>query len=79
MKKYIIIVCLLLAKSIFAQEPDEIRLSVQDCIDMALENNIELKNSQLESGQPALSCGNPVGYAAPVQNCFVGFASFVRK
>ena len=48
MKKYIIIVCMLLAKSIFAQEPDEIRLSVQDCIDMALENNIELKNSQLE-------------------------------
>jgi len=29
-----------------AQEP--LRLSVQDCIDMALENNIELKNSQLE-------------------------------
>ena len=29
-----------------AQEP--FRLSVQDCIDMALENNIELKNSQLE-------------------------------
>lgn len=48
MKKYIIIVCMLLAKSIFAQEPDEIRLSVQDCIDMALENNIELKNSQME-------------------------------
>ena len=29
-----------------AQEP--LRLSVQDCIDMALENNIELKNRQLE-------------------------------
>ena len=48
MKKFIIILCLLLAKSIFAQEPNKTRLSVQDCIDMALENNIELKNSQLE-------------------------------
>ena len=48
MKKYILIVCLLLAKSIFAQEPDKTRLSVQDCIEMALENNIELKNNQLE-------------------------------
>ena len=27
---------------------DTLRLSVQNCIDMALENNIELKNSQLE-------------------------------
>ena len=32
--------------SLMAQEP--FNLSVQDCIDMALENNIELKNSQLE-------------------------------
>lgn len=32
--------------SLMAQEPH--CLSVQDCIDMALENNIELKNSQLE-------------------------------
>ena len=32
--------------SLMAQEPHH--LSVQDCIDMALENNIELKNSQLE-------------------------------
>ena len=48
MKKFIIIVCLLLAKSIYAQEPDKTRLSVQDCIEMALKNNIELKNSQLE-------------------------------
>ena len=32
--------------SLMAQEPH--RLSVQDCIEMALENNIELKNSQLE-------------------------------
>ena len=31
---------------LFAQEP--LNLSVQNCIDMALENNIELKNSQLE-------------------------------
>ena len=48
MKKFIIIVCLLLAKSIYAQEPDKTHLSVQDCIEMALKNNIELKNSQLE-------------------------------
>ena len=32
----------------FGQNVDTLRLSVQDCIDMALENNIELKNSQLE-------------------------------
>ncbi|MBO7616254.1 MAG: TolC family protein [Bacteroidales bacterium] len=48
MKKYIIILVLLLSISAFAQEPDKTRFSVQDCIDMALENNIELKNSQLE-------------------------------
>ena len=44
MKKLIVIVCLLLSVSAFAQQ----RLSIQDCIEMALENNIELKNSQLE-------------------------------
>lgn len=44
MKKLIVIVCLLLSVSAFAQQ----RLSIQDCIDMVLENNIELKNSQLE-------------------------------
>ena len=48
MKKCIIILVLMLSVSAFAQEPDKIRLSVQDCIEMALENNIELKNSQLE-------------------------------
>ena len=46
MKKCIIILGLMLSVAAFAQEP--LRLSVQDCIDMALENNIELKNSQLE-------------------------------
>jgi len=46
MKKCIIILGLLLSVAAFAQEP--LRLSVQDCIEMALENNIELKNSQLE-------------------------------
>ncbi len=35
--------------SLMAQEPHH--LSVQDCIKMALENNIELKNSQLEIGK----------------------------
>ncbi len=34
--------------SIFMMAQEPLRLSVQDCIDMALENNIELKNSQLE-------------------------------
>ena len=48
MKKCIIILVLMLSVSAFAQEPDKIHLSVQDCIEMALENNIELKNSQLE-------------------------------
>ena len=46
MKKYLVILVLLLSMTAWAQEP--LRLSVQDCIDMALENNIELKNSQLE-------------------------------
>ena len=48
MKKCIIILVLMLSASAFAQEPGKIRLSVQDCINLALENNIELKNSQLE-------------------------------
>ena len=39
---------LLLMFPLFAQRPDTLHLSVQDCIDLALENNIELKNSQLE-------------------------------
>ena len=49
MKNTIVLVCLLLLMSpLFAQQSDSLRLSVQDCIEMALENNIELKNSQLE-------------------------------
>ena len=45
MKNAIVFVCsLLLMSPLFAQQ----KLSVQDCIEMALENNIELKNSQLE-------------------------------
>ena len=49
MKYRIIIFCILFsAVSAFGQNVDSLRLSVQDCIDMALENNIELKNSQLE-------------------------------
>ena len=48
MKKTFAIVSffVLLTIPFFGQEP--LRLSVQDCIEMALENNIELKNSQLE-------------------------------
>ena len=49
MKNTIILVCLLLlVVPLFAQQSDSLRLSVQNCIEMALENNIELKNSQLE-------------------------------
>lgn len=44
----LIILTLLLAINIQAQSSDTIRLSVQDCIDLALENNLILKNSQLE-------------------------------
>ena len=46
----IILLCfvLLSALPLSAQTTESVRLSVQDCIDMALENNIELKNSQLE-------------------------------
>ena len=50
MKKYItLIIALLLTINLMAQESDSmLRLSVIDCIDLALQNNIELKNSQLE-------------------------------
>ena len=43
------ILALLLATNLMAQESDSInRLSVIDCIDLALQNNISLKNNQLE-------------------------------
>ena len=49
MKNTIVLVCLLLlVVPMFGQQKDTLRLSVQNCIEMALENNIELKNSQLE-------------------------------
>lgn len=49
MKDKIVIFCILLSTfSAFSQTTDSLHLSVQDCIEMALENNIELKNSQLE-------------------------------
>ena len=49
MKKSIILFCLLfLSAMVSAQTSAPLRLSVQDCIDMALENNFELKNSQLD-------------------------------
>ena len=41
-------IVLLFTLPLSAQTTDPLRLSVQDCIEMALENNIELKNSQLE-------------------------------
>ena len=41
-------IVLLFTLPLSAQTTDTLRLSVQDCIEMALENNIELKNSQLE-------------------------------
>ena len=49
MRRPIALVCfILLVFPLFAQQQEPLRLSVQNCIDMALENNIELKNSQLE-------------------------------
>ena len=39
---------LLTSFSVFLMAQEPFRLSVQDCIELALENNIELKNSQLE-------------------------------
>ena len=52
MKNTIVLISLLLLMSpLFAQQSDSLRLSVQDCINMALENNSELKNSQLEIGK----------------------------
>jgi len=49
MKNAIVLICsLLLMSPLFAQHSDSLRLSVQDCINMALKNNSELKNSQLE-------------------------------
>ena len=49
MKKTILIILIfLLISSVQAQTSDTLKLSVQDCIDLALENNIPLKNSQLE-------------------------------
>lgn len=45
MRKVVVLICSIwLSLPLLAQQ----RLSVQECIDMALENNIELKNSQLE-------------------------------
>lgn len=50
MKKHLLILLLtsLWTVSGTAQTPDTLRLSVQDCIDLALKNNHELKNSLLE-------------------------------
>ena len=49
MKRIILSICLiLLVVPLFAQQQESLNLSVQDCIEMALENNIELKNSQLD-------------------------------
>ena len=49
MKTCLLIVALILNLSVMAQETDTLRrLSVNDCIDLALQNNISLKNNQLE-------------------------------
>lgn len=48
MKKPILLIGLLWSLTAFAQEPLPTRLSVQDCIERALENNTELKNNQLK-------------------------------
>ena len=46
--KTILFVLLFSASPLFGQQKDTLNLSVQNCIEMSLENNIELKNSQLE-------------------------------
>ena len=49
MKIKILICCILLSSiSALGQDADSLRLSVKECIDLALENNFELKNSRLE-------------------------------
>ena len=48
MKTPAILLLVLLTASVSAQSSDTLRLSVQECIDMALKNNIELKNTALE-------------------------------
>ncbi len=46
MKRIILSICLILfVVPLFAQQQESLNLSVQDCIEMALENNFELKNS----------------------------------
>lgn len=46
--KTILFVLLFSVSPSFGQQKDTLNLSVQNCIEMALENNIELRNSQLE-------------------------------
>ena len=49
MKHLLIIILILLYGTLTAQTPDSCRrLAVTDCIDLALQNNLELQNSQLE-------------------------------
>ena len=49
MKTRLVILFLLLTTHLMAQETDSLlRLTVTDCIDLALQNNITLKNNQLE-------------------------------
>ena len=47
-KAILILLTLFLVSRSLAQTIDTLRLSVQDCIDLALENNLPLKNSLLE-------------------------------
>ena len=48
-KLFAIIIALTFATTLLAQETDSIRcLTIIDCIDLALQNNIELKNSEIE-------------------------------
>ena len=48
MKTPAMLFLVLLTATVSAQSSDTLRLSVQECIDMALKNNIELKNNELE-------------------------------
>lgn len=48
MKTPVILIALLLIGPLSTKAQDTLRLSVQDCIDLALKNNLPLKNAQLE-------------------------------
>lgn len=49
--KVIVLFFLLLSIPLLGQESDTLRLSVHDCVELALKNNMSLKNARLEIGK----------------------------